>query len=87
MNEGPRSVTPWQREELRHRALGTQQGEYELLVDLPGGDVFDEGDVLEILLDENVDRCEECDTWVESSELVDDDGEYVGSCSSCRPAE
>lgn len=33
----------------------------------------------------NYERCPECDTWVESWELVDDDNELKHGCDSCKP--
>jgi len=38
------------------------------------------------LLDVNIERCPICDWWVESGEIVNDDGDVVG-CESCREPE
>ena len=40
-------------------------------------------DVEEAMLDLNLEQCPSCDYWVESSELVDDDGNVV-PCEQCR---
>lgn len=47
---------------------------------------IDEDDAHEMLAEANIERCSECDWWVESGELADEDGELV-SCSGCRPRE
>lgn len=44
---------------------------------------FDPSDVEDRLLSLNVERCSGCDWWMESSDLVDADGEVVG-CDQCR---
>lgn len=38
----------------------------------------------EIMLNYNYERCPECESWVESWELLDDDGEPTEACESCR---
>jgi hypothetical protein len=73
--------SPGQIDALKHYLLGTQHEEYDALIAL-GFDELDDGDVVEAMGYENIDRCEECDTWVETSELVDDDGD-VTSCTGC----
>jgi hypothetical protein len=40
----------------------------------------------EAVEDRNLERCSGCDWWMESHELIDDDGEVVG-CRDCRPSE
>lgn len=77
-----RTVTPAQRDLIAQRLLGTQDSGYEALLDLPGGDALDEGDVVEVMAEANIEQCEECNTWVESSELTDDDGDTT-SCTGC----
>lgn len=76
-------LTNVQMEELAAEAQGTLLTESELLERLDLGDEIDEGDVVEILLDEGVERCPECDWWVYSWELVDEDGNET-ACENCR---
>jgi hypothetical protein len=40
----------------------------------------------ELLLDNDIEKCEGCDWFFHSYDLVDDDGELVG-CRDCRPTE
>lgn len=40
-------------------------------------------DIEEILLDNNIEMCPECSWWVDSFELVDEEGESI-SCLNCR---
>ena len=76
-----RTVTPVQKNFLIHRLMGTQDGEYEALIDCPGGDYLDESDVMEAIEDQ-IARCEECDMWCEINELIDDEGNAI-SCNGC----
>ncbi len=45
-----------------------------------------EEEALELLADENLERCPECETWVEAGELVDAGGNDR-PCYNCRPGE
>jgi hypothetical protein len=47
-------------------------------------DDFEPDDLEVIAAEQGYERCEECDWWCETGELVDDDGEVV-PCESCRP--
>lgn len=68
-------------ERLREYVEGTCIG-IETALDLMDEEVSTE-DALESLLDIGIELCDGCDHWMESGELVNDDGEVVG-CSQCR---
>jgi len=76
-------LTDVQREELAAEAQGTLLSEAQLLERSGLVDIITEDEVLEILLDEGVERCPECDWWVYSWELVDEDGNET-ACENCR---
>jgi predicted Zn-ribbon and HTH transcriptional regulator len=44
----------------------------------------DENDIEDLLLDVNIEMCEGCGYWFESSDLIDDDMENPGYCNQCR---
>jgi hypothetical protein len=46
----------------------------------------DATEVEDQLLDVNMERCQICDWWMESAELVNADGDVVG-CDQCREPE
>jgi len=66
--------------ELAREALGTPLSEAALAARL---ELPEDYDVNAALADMEIERCPECDWWVECGELVDEDCE-VGPCSSCR---
>jgi len=72
-----------QREDLAADAQGTLLSEAQLLERSGLGDDVGEDEVIEILLDEGVERCPECGWWVHSWELVDEDGNET-VCENCR---
>jgi hypothetical protein len=43
-------------------------------------------DLDELLANANIEKCDGCDWYFESGELIDDNEEVVG-CKDCRPAE
>lgn len=76
-------LTDVQKEDLALDAQGTLLSEAQLLERSGLVDIITEDEVLEILLDEGVERCPECDWWVYSWELVDEDGNET-ACENCR---
>lgn len=38
----------------------------------------------DLLLDENVEQCPDCEWWVDSSELFNNDDVIDGHCENCR---
>lgn len=45
---------------------------------------LDAGELDELLLDNNVEKCPECELYVDSHELLDENGEIDGHCDNCR---
>lgn len=41
-------------------------------------------DLEELLLNNNVEKCSNCDWFTDSYNLLDDDGEIDGCCDNCR---
>lgn len=41
-------------------------------------------DIEEVMINAGYERCEACDYWFESSELLDDLGEPVYQCAQCK---
>lgn len=76
-------LTDVQKEDLALDAQGTLLSEAQLLERSGLGDDVSEDEVIEILLDEGVERCPECEWWVYSWELVDEDGKET-VCENCR---
>lgn len=50
---------------------------------LRNGDLTDE-ELREMLLDNSVEECPDCGWFVDSNELVNDDGGIDGHCDNCR---
>jgi len=76
-------LTDTQREDLVMEAEGTAQTESKLLERFGLSGEISEDEMTEILLDEGVERCPECEWWVYSWELVDEDGNET-VCENCR---
>lgn len=47
-------------------------------------DIDDPDELDELLLDHNVEKCPECEFYVHSHELLNDNGEIDGHCDNCR---
>lgn len=73
-------------EEMRYKVaqyiLGTCQT-LSAVIDYFDLDI-DENEFEDELLNENVEMCQGCGWWFESSDLIDDDMENPGYCKQCR---
>lgn len=72
------------RTKLEVKVVELLAGQYDNLAQLENLGV-DIEEAEEIMLNYNYERCPECESWVESWELLDDDGEPIEACVSCRP--
>lgn len=74
-------MDPELREKIKFELLGTCEsvGHYidRLNLDLSDDDLEDE------MLTANIETCPHCGWWMESGDLLDDDGNVVG-CDQCR---
>lgn len=66
---------------LADSLLGTH-GYPETVLERHGALEVDEDEIDEHLLDHGIEKCPQCGWWVESGEVVDEDGEIV-PCGSC----
>lgn len=80
-------LTQEQLEKLANRLLGTADS-IEVGIESIGiesEEFQDDSDVIDQLVNVNVERCQGCDWWFESDELVNpDDDDDIGHCEDCR---
>ena len=62
--------------------LGSQMSEGEY-IEKNELDISEE-ELIENVLDENVESCPSCQTWVECYEFLDENGDEDGYCDNCR---
>lgn len=74
-------LTPAEIEDICDTVLGYVDGELKIRQKY---DQIEYIDLEEFLLDHNIERCPECNSFVESAELIDADGEPLGQCENCR---
>lgn len=76
------NLTSDQIEDIVDRVTGYVNG-YDRVLQDEALDL-DAGELDELLLDNNVEKCPQCEFYVDSHELLDSDGEIDGHCDNCR---
>lgn len=70
--------------DIANKVQGTQDSE-GIIIEKYGLENIDSDDLLDKLLDQSIEPCPNCHTWVESHELIPDDSDDPDdNCDNCR---